>query len=355
MILCLFSCKKEQSNPEAGIQTNYKNSFPATPDPTFTTVSTYVGDGLFGDVNGPVNVARTDSPNEITTGPDGSLYFSEIGENKIRRISPDGIVSTFAGSGVFCYHDGPALRAQFRSPGGMVVTPDGIMYVCDALNNKIRKIENGIVTTFAGSPEDAHGDLDGVGQQARFYVPAEIALAPDGSLYVTDSFNSKIRKITPAGVVTTIAGSTEGFADGPGLLAQFDHPDGIVVLDDGTIVVADTRNSRIRKISPLGVVSTFVGGVEGYADGLGTSAKINGPMGITLAPNGTLYFSDNQNYRIRKISPSGLVTTIAGNGEYAFQDGPALQAKFNFAQGVAYLNNAIYVCDFGNSRIRKIQ
>jgi hypothetical protein len=355
MMLLLISCKKDLGISADGLQADNKNVALANTDPTFTTVSTYIGDGLHGEVNGPVNMARTGGTYRMTTGPDGSVYFTDLGGNRIGKISPDQIVSTVAGDGVSGNCDGPALKAQIGNPQGIVVTNDGIIYFSDGLNHKIRKIENGMVTTFAGPAGYESGDVDGVGQQARFYTPVGMALAPDGSLYVADANNHKIKKITPAGVVTTIAGSTKGFADGPALLAKFVFPLDMVVLDDGTLVVTDPHDHKIRKISPAGVVSTFVGGVEGYADGMGTSAKINGPTGITLAPNGTIYFSDRQNQRIRKISPSGLVTTIAGNGEYAFLDGPALQAKFYFPEGLLYLNDVIYVCDYGSNRIRKIE
>jgi ATP-dependent protease HslVU (ClpYQ) peptidase subunit len=359
MVLLLFSCKKDLGIPANGLQADHKNTVLATPDPTFTTVSTYLGDGRRETLDGPLNIARTSQPSTITIGPDGSFYFSAFRGSRIRKISPDGIVSTVAGSGIFGYCDGPALKAQFSSMGALVVTNDGIIYMCDGVYNKIRKIENGMVTTFAGStagsPDGTRGDVDGIGQQARFFTPTGMALAPDGSLYVADANNHKIKKITPAGVVTTIAGSTDGSADGPALLAKFIHPYAIVVLEDGTIVVVDSSDHKIRKISPAGVVSTFAGGAEGYADGLGTSAKFSSPSGIALAPNGTLYISDNGNQRIRKVSPSGLVTTIAGNALSGFQDGPVLQARFSYPEGLLYLNDAIYICDVYNNRIRKIE
>ncbi|MCQ6956983.1 hypothetical protein [Mucilaginibacter aquariorum] len=359
MMLLLLSCKKELGTSVDRLQADQKNAILATSDPTFTTVSTYLGDNRRETLDGPLNIARTSQPSTITTGPDGSFYFSAFRGSRIRKISPDGIVSTVAGSGVFGYCDGPALKAQFSSMGALVVTNDGIIYMCDGVYNKIRKIENGMVTTFAGStagsPDGTRGDVDGVGQQARFFTPTGMALAPDGSLYVADANNHKIKKITPAGVVTTIAGSTEGSADGPALLAKFVHPYAIVVLEDGTIVVVDSSDHKIRKISPAGVVSTFAGGAEGYADGLGESAKFSSPSGIALAPNGTLYISDNGNQRIRKVSPSGLVTTISGGALSGFQDGPILQARFSYPEGLLYSNDAIYICDVYNNRIRKIE
>ncbi|MDB5126600.1 SMP-30/gluconolactonase/LRE family protein [Mucilaginibacter sp.] len=354
IMLLLISCKKDLGISADGLKADNKNIALASPDPTFTTVSNYLGNGAEEVLNGPLNIARANLPNDIAIGPDGYIYFTDVGGYTIRKISPDGIVSNFAGSGVIGNCNGPALKAQIGIPQAIVVTNDGIMYMCDVLSSKIRKIENGIVTTLAGSPAQEIGDVDGVGLQARFQGPTGIALGPDGSLYVTDAGNHKIKKVTPAGVVTTIAGSTEGFADGPALLAKFYLPIDLVVLEDGTIVVTDGQDHKIRKISPAGVVSTFVGGVEGDADGLGTSAKISAPTGITLAPNGTIYFSDSHNHKIRKISPSGLVTTVAGS-EQGFLDGPVLQARFTLPQGLVCLNDLIYVCDFGNNRIRKIE
>ena len=190
-----------------------------------------------------------------------------------------------------------------------------------------------IVSTLAGLSGSFGGFANGTVAAAKFNSPTGITTDASGNIYVADASNHKIRKITPEGVVTTFAGSTAGFADGIGTAAQFDYPHHIAIDTSGNLYVTDHNNHKIRKITPEGVVTTFAGRYRSFADGLGTAAYFTSPTGITIDTSGNLYVVDYQNYRIRKITPEGLVSTIAGS-TLGIEDGPGAVAKFNYPSGI---------------------
>ena len=269
--------------------------------------------------------------------------------------SNGGVVTTLAGSGTAGFADGTGSTAQFNGPYGMAVDSSGTVYVADLYNNHIRKITPaGVVTTLAGS--GTAGFADGTGSAAQFDSPFGVAVDSSGTVYVGDAKNHRIRKITPTGVVTTLAGSgTAGFADGTGSSAQFYFPAGVAVDSSGMVYVADSNNDRIRKITPAGVVTTLAGsGVAGFADGTGSAAQFNSPYGVVVDSAGTVYAADTYNQRIRKITSAGAVTTLAG-GTAGSADGTGSAAQFNSPYGVAVdSSGTVYVGDLGNQRIRKI-
>lgn len=224
-----------------------------------------------------------------------------------------------------------------------------------AENNLKEQHKTLVVSTLAGS--GATGDLDANGPTAQFSSPQAIAIDPSGNAYITDYFNHKIKKITPEGMVTTFAGSIQGFAEGTGTASQFSYPTGIVCDANGNLYVADSGNARIRKITPAGVVSTYAGsGIDGYEDGAALSAQFLFMRFLAIDASNNLYVADNGNNRIRKVSSTGQVTTVAGSGGYGYDDGPVATANIGEPIGVT-IDPAgnLYVSQAGDfGYIRKI-
>jgi hypothetical protein len=213
---------------------------------------------------------------------------------------------------------------------------------------------NYTVSTFAGN--GTNGMDPGTGGLALLYQPAKIAFDAQGNLYVADMYNDKIRKITPSGTMTTLAGSTVGYADGTGAAAMFNRPSALCLDGQGNVYVAEAGNLRIRKITPAGTVSTIAGnGVAGSVDGTGTTAQIDIPGGMCMDGLGNIYFTQINFHGIRKISPAGVVSTFVGNSTAGFADGTGSVARFNEpGSPVVDVHGNIYVSDFKNARIRKI-
>jgi streptogramin lyase len=248
------------------------------------------------------------------------------------------------------------MAASFDLPAGVAVDTAGNVYVADYGNNLIRKISSsGVVSTLAGS--GFAGSANGMGTAASFNIPWGVAVDAAGNVYVADAANELIRKISPSGVVTTLAGGGAGRSNnGTGTAASFNGPYGVAVDAAGNVYVADNGNDMIRKISPLGVVSTLAGsGTKGSANGMGMAASFNGPYGVAVDAAGNVYVADGVNNIIRKISPLGVVNTWAGNGSIGSVNGMALAASFDIPTGVAVdAAGNVYVADIGNDMIRKI-
>jgi len=320
-------------------------------------VSTFAGSGEAGDADGTGSAAKFRLPHSIAIDAAGNLYVTDGGGQRIRKVTPKGEVSTFAGSGEIGYADGIGSAAQFSGPHGIAIDATGNLYVTDTFHHRIRKITSkGEVSTLAGSEE---GFSDGIGRNALFYRPYGIAIDAVSNLYVADTHNNLIRKVTPKGEVSTLAGGNGlledgGFADGVGSDARFLRPSGIAIDAAGNLYVVDTHNNRIRKVTPNGEVSTLAGSVEGFADGSGCCTRFRIPAGIAIDAAGNLYVADSLNHRIRKVTPKGEVSTIAGS-EQGFSDGPGIAAKFSYPSGIAIdAAGNLYVADSLNSRIRKL-
>lgn len=292
-------------------------------------------------------------------GQDGTLYMSDVGNHTIRKISPQGDVTTIAGTaGTSGTNDGAGLSAKFQSPVGIVADSQNNVFVADSGNHTIRKITpGGEVTTFAGAPGTA-GNADGTGTEARFRNPQALTLGQDGSLYVADSFNHIIRKITPAGQVSTLAGSagSVGSANGTGAAARFNYPLSIAADSTDNIYVADTYNHTIRKISPAGEVTTFAGvaGSPGATNGSVSVARFYYPFGVAVDAAGVVYVADEQNQLIRRIA-AGQVTTIAGSrGVVGSLDGTGNDARFNYPYSLSVdAAGNLFVADTYNHTLRK--
>ena len=265
-------------------------------------------------------------------------------------------VNTLAGNGTQGSANGPGVNATFYNPSGIAVDTTGNVYVADFRNNMIRKITAaGVVSTFAGSTQP--GSANGIGIYAFFYQPSGVALDAAGNLYVADSYNNLVRKISLAGTVTTLAGTgAKGLSNGNADTALFNSPQGVAVDAAGNVYVADLGNNAIRKISKAGTVITLAGnGNQGAADGLDTSATFNQPTGVAVDVAGNVYVADYGNNLIRKITPAGNTTTLAGSGLAGSANGTGTAASFNGSAGIAVdASGNIYVADYANNAIRKI-
>ncbi len=305
--------------------------------------------------------ARFFNPHGIAVDGQGNVYIADRYNHTIRKYDPlTQTVITLAGQhGENGSLDGQGTNARFNEPWGLCVTPDGTVYVADTKNNKIRKVTpDGIVTTVAGTGN--YGTSNGAALASTFGNPTGIEIDDAGNLYVADHLTHLIRKISTNGTVTTIAGTPyiPGDQDGTGNQAQFWRPYGLTLDNDGNIIVADEWNHKIRKVTPAGVVTTIAGtGVKGLANGPGATATFNYPWDVTVDPAGNIYVADGYNYVIRKITPGGQVSSLAGTPQTSGGvDGPALLATFSGATAVAweYDQGTIYVGDAYNHLIRRI-
>jgi NHL repeat/Repeat of unknown function (DUF5648) len=278
--------------------------------------------GLSGIADGLGSLARFNNPLAMASDTAGNLYVADTSNSTIRKITPTGLVSTFAGmAGINNSGNGTGLAAQFNAPSGIALDTADNVYVADTNNHTIRKITPaGVVTTFAGTA-GVVGSSDGTGSAARFSSPQGLSVDTAGNVYVADSGNHTIRRINSAGDVTTIAGvaGSAGNLDDAGIAgsARFNNPTGIVNAGVGTLFVTDTGNHTVRRINPISnIVSTIAGtaGVIGYADGTGTATKFATPKGITRDAANNLYVADFINNSVRKITPTGVVSTVVGLG-----------------------------------------
>jgi streptogramin lyase len=315
--------------------------------------------------NGTGTNATFYNPQQVGVDSTGNVYVPDFGNHRIRKVTPTGVVTTLAGNGTSAFADGSSGVASFAGPRGVTVDTLGNVYVADAGNNRIRKItSDGVVSTLAG--QATAGSSDGTGASASFNAPFGVAVDFSGNVFVADQGGNRIRKITPVGVVTTIAGNGgTTFTDGTGTNATFNGPYGIAVDSTGTLYVSDLTNHRIRKITTAGVVTTLAGnGTTTFANGTGTNATFNQPWGVAVDPSGTVYVTDFANHRIRKIGTDAVqlplnravVTTIAGNSAVSpFTDGTGTNATFNQPYGIGVDSaGTIYVGDYLNQRVRKI-
>jgi uncharacterized protein (TIGR03437 family) len=316
-----------------------------------------VGDG------GPATSAQLASPQSVAMDSAGNLYINDGGY--IREVS-DGVITTVAGIGTqgFSGDSGPANSAELSSPGGVAVDSAGNVYIADTGNNRIRKISNGVMSTVAGNGTEGYSGDDGPATSAQLYYPSEVAVDAAGNLYITDSGNNRIRKVSN-GVITTVAGSgAAGFAgdNGPATSAQLYYPGGIAVDAAGSLYITDIGSNRIRKVSN-GVITTVAGNqTKGFSgDGGPASAQLNQPGGVAVDSAGIVYIADFLNQRIRKVA-DGVITTVAGSGSltgvgfvggFSGDNGPAASALLNGPSAVTVdAAGNVYIADALNFRIR---
>lgn len=324
-------------------------------------VSTLAGNGTFASVDGKGAAASFADPFGIVVDKDGGLIVSDAGAspggNRVRKVSANGDVTTFAGNIANTSVNGNGAAASFNSLTGIALAPSGDLYAAEFIGNLIRRITpTAFVSTFAGS--GVPGSANANGTNASFTGPIAMTIDGVGNIFLAELNTARIRKITPAGDVTTLAGTGAfGFVNGTGTAASFARPYGIAVDAAGNLFVADSDNNAIRKVTPGGVVTTFAGtGTAGFADGAANVATFERPNGVAFDAVGNLYVADTGNSLLRKITPAGVVSTLAGQpGVMGALNGIGSAATLKQPSGLAVgADGTIYVADTLGNLIRKV-
>ncbi len=332
---------------------------------TTTAGSKLYGHGFYGD-GGPATNARLHGPRDVAAGPDGSLYIADTLNHRIRRVDPDGIITTVAGNGLWwdpSGDGGPATEAILDSPWGVSIGPDGSLYIAETGHNRIRRVKpDGIISTVAGNGTYGFAGDGGPATDAELRYPLGVAIDLDGNIYIADQGNARIRRVGLDGIITTVAGNgTYGFAGdgGPAIDAQLTYPFAVALGPDGSLYIADKSNCRIRRVDPDGIITTVAGNGDfgfGGDGGLATDAQLTNPEGIAIGPDNSIYIADTGNQRIRWVRPDGIITTVAGNGTYGLSgdNGSAVFAQLANPAGVATgPDGSIYIAN-GNHLVRQV-
>ena len=272
--------------------------------------------GLSGD-GGPATGAQLDQPFDVEATPDGGYLVADIGNDRIRRVSSAGTITTVAGTTSGLSGDGgPATAAQFNTPAATARTADGGFLIADQSNNRIRRVSpGGTVTTVAGTTSGLSGD-GGPATAAQLAAPDDVAVTADGGYLIADANNSRIRRVSPGGTITTVAGTTNGLSGdgGPAITAQLGQTTGVATTADGGYLIVDRSNHRIRRVSPGGTITTVAGTTSGLSGdgGPATATQMNDPFGVAVTADGGFVIADADNHRIRRVAPGGTITTVAG-------------------------------------------
>lgn len=337
---------------------SYSITSPIQPGVAFTASPVNTGGAIGSDVMASTLIGGSGVNNPLNTATDGqgNVYVADAGNHRILKVTPGGSVSTLAGAGYSGYADGTGTSALFTHPSALAVDASGNVYVSDQQNHRIRRITaGGVVTTVAGN--GSSGYADGIGTGARFSSPIGLALDGQGNLYVADYSNHRIRKIAlSTGAVSTHSGSgIVGMLDGGPTSARFQNPMGLAFDQSGFLYVADRLNHAVRRVGADGWVATLAGnGTAGYADGTGSSARFNYANAVTVDGNGDAYVADYGNNMVRKVSPSGVVTTLAGATTPGTVDGTGSAIRFSSPYGISGHGNSLYIAQNGNYAVRKL-
>jgi hypothetical protein len=335
------------------------------------TISTVAGSDPFGDFSGdggPATAAALNNPTGVAVMPDGGYLIADASNDRVRRVFPNGTINTVAGTGTFGFSDdvGPATAANLRAPIGVAALPDGGFLIADAGTASIRRVSaTGIITTVAGNGTQGYSGDGGPATAAEIYAPNGVAAMPDGGFLIADTGNSRVRRVFPDGTITTVAGTgTPGFSGdgGPATAAQLgvNSPYSVAVTADGGFLIGDEVNRRVRWVSPTGIITTVAGtGVQGSSGdgGAATAAQLNVPTGVATTPDGGFLIADEFGNRVRWVSPTGVITAVAGTGTPAVftngDGGPATAANLTMPFGVAATPNGGFVfSEGGNDAIR---
>jgi uncharacterized repeat protein (TIGR03803 family) len=332
-----------------------------------TTVAGNGTSGYSGD-GGVATNAELSYPQRVAVDANGNLFIADSDNSRIRVVGTNGIITTVAGNGTSGYSGdgGVATNAVLDGPCGVAVDANGNLFIADYPNNRIRKVgTNGIITTVAGNGYDAgtgYGGYSGDGgaaTNAELSFPLGVAVDVNGNLFIADTYNNRIRKVDNNGIITTVAGGGNAGDQGVATNAELSDPQGVAVDANGNLFIADTDNSRIRKVDTNWIISTVAGnGTASYSgdEGTATDAVLHGPCGVAVDFNGNLFIADTDNSRIRKVGANGIITTVAGGGtNYPGDGGVATNAELSYPQGVAVdANGRLFIADTYDNRIRKV-
>jgi uncharacterized protein (TIGR03437 family) len=334
------------------------------------TISTFAGNGTAGysGDGGPATSASLNDVWGVAVDSAGSVYIADSGNNRIRKVPRGGVITTVAGNGIggFSGDGGPAVSASLSCPSAVAVDLSGNLYVADQCNQRIRRVTpSGIISTVAGNGTNALAGDGGPATSASFSSPHGVAVDAVGNLYMTDGSSMRVRRFSPGGTVSTMAGNGlfKAPTDGVSATSSFlNQPGGVAVDGAGNIYVVDGYNERVRKVSPTGIISTVAGnGVRGFSGdgGPATAASLGlSPNGsLALDSGGNLYISDTDSNRVRKVTPDGIISTVAGTGTGAFSGdgGPARQASLNWPWRLALdVVGNLHVADRNNDRVRRV-
>ncbi len=331
-------------------------------------ITTIAGTGIagFSGDGGQATQAAVNFPQAVTVDASGNLYIADTRNLRVRRVTPAGVISTIAGTGMrgFTGDGGQATLAQMRAPHGLAIDPAGNLLIADYGNNEVRRVDGrGVMTRIAGSALPTGSDEGGLATAAVLAHPRSVAVDAHGSCFISDWNNNRVLKVTAGGIVTTIAGTrTPGFSGdgGPGAQAQLIGPHGIAVDAAGNVYITDQMNQRVRRVGPDGIIKTIAGdgrtGVSGDG-GQATQAAVGAPSAVAVDAAGNLYVSQQAFQVVRRVTPDGIITTIAGTGTAGFSGdgGPATQAQIRTPVGIASDSAGnLYIAEQGNNRIRKV-
>lgn len=321
----------------------------------------------FGGDNNPAANALLATPSGVAVDGDGNLYIADTYNNRIRKVNPQGIITTYAGTGIGGYtgDGGQATSARIDTPIGIAIDRSGNLYFSDSLNYVVRKIDSaGKIATVAGNGQYGFAGDASVATQARLSIPQSITLDSAGALYICDSINNRVRKVDANGTITTLAGNgAAGYSGDGGLATQakLDTPDGVAVDRLGNVYIADTQNFVVRKVDTSGKISTYAGnGADGYGgdNGPALQARLSPIRGLAVDASGNLYIGDPGNDRIRRVDPKGKITTVAGNGSTGYNGDAqtATSAWLNEPIGITIdPYGVVYFTDSYGDRVRMLK